>query len=226
MGSPIRIAPPSRISARKPPRCTSAARTPTRVSDSRWSQGSHKRIPLKTTAPTRNCFPTRWFSAIPRVTTLRPGLERAELDVVIPAHRLDRLGLDEGDLPVRTVLARRLACAAILAIPLQAVTGYRNDLVDRLQRLPRRGTDEQSLDRRIRCRRRAGHGIDPGEHRERTFTCVFFPIARQVPEAGEGVARSPAVRVWRRSGRRRRRVPAPGRGPRRRGTRSTFSRSG
>src|SRR5205807_3335356 len=70
-GSPGRITPPVRICARRPPRWTNPALTPSRVSPSRWPQGSHRRIPRRPTAPTVNSRPTSWLSGTPRVAMLR-----------------------------------------------------------------------------------------------------------------------------------------------------------
>ena len=55
---------------------------------------------------------------------LAAALARAELDSVLRCQRLDRLGLDEGDLATRLV---RLGIE-VVAVALEAVTGHRLDL--------------------------------------------------------------------------------------------------
>ena len=57
IGSPTRIVPERRMSARRPPRWTSARRTPGRVRRWRWAQGSQRRRPTSTASPTRKRRP-------------------------------------------------------------------------------------------------------------------------------------------------------------------------
>ena len=70
-GSPTRIVPLPRMSARNPPRCTSPREDPGGASRWRWEHGSARRRPTHSTSPIRKRRPTSAFSPIPRVTTLR-----------------------------------------------------------------------------------------------------------------------------------------------------------
>ena len=150
IGSPTRIAPPSRIWARKP-----AA-----VHQGFAHAASRQRLQVlarlaEPDAPEHHLADPELLAdqVVQRDAPghhVAPGLDRAELDAVVPAHRLDRLGLDQRELAVRPVLARRHPLAAELPVPFQPVPGHRDDLVDRLQRLFRRRADEQGHDRRAR----------------------------------------------------------------------------
>ena len=53
IGSSIRIVPPRRMSARRPPRCTRPLSTPEGARRCRWAQGSASRRPAHSTSPTR-----------------------------------------------------------------------------------------------------------------------------------------------------------------------------
>src|SRR5439155_777351 len=64
--SPTRMTPSLRICARSPPRWTSAAMTPSRVSPSRYLHGSQSRVPRRRTSPTRKTRSTRWLSGTRR----------------------------------------------------------------------------------------------------------------------------------------------------------------
>ena len=150
IASPIRITPPSRTWARNPPRWIRASLTPRRVNDSRCEHGSHSLMPWSSDLADPELLADQVIERDAPRDDVAPGLDGAELDPVISAHGLDGLGLDQRDLAVGAVLAVGHPFAAELPIPFQSMTGHRDHLVDRVQRLFRRRADEQGHDRRAR----------------------------------------------------------------------------